>query len=63
VALVVVEGNCPEEVCDRWAVAAYDLKANKGQVSPLDPRDIAGTWSVAGFGIAAPHMSGNANRS
>lgn len=48
-ALVVEQAVVSEG--DRWELAVVDLSTGASRVMPLEPRDIAGTWSVSGLGM------------
>ena len=48
-ALVVKWGA--KQIEDRWELAVVDAKASAGKLVPLLPRDLAGAWSVEGFGL------------
>jgi len=50
-ALVVHDGLIPIQT-DRWALAVLDLTSGSTSTTPISPWMIAGTDSVAGFGIA-----------
>jgi hypothetical protein len=52
-AALVVEDEAISSL-DRWALAIVDLTAtsNNSQVLPLTPRDIAGSISISGLGLA-----------
>ncbi len=52
-AALVVEDEAVSEL-DRWALAVVDVSpgANSSATLPLVPRDISGTISISGLGLA-----------
>ena len=49
-AMIVIAGAVGPS-SDRWGLAVVDVTTGNATVVPLEPRDVAGTWSMSGLGL------------